>query len=303
MRQLALLFACASVAFWSVEPPSETLAQEKVRSMKPLLPAPQKAPVRAPVAWQDEHPLAQLMDRINRLLFSAPAVQEPEDPQSQQFKHEYGPRFRRLYQAELHYVRMVCQPTKQQFQKITADGEPALQATIAKFAATWRRPVANVQAGLRPLILEALVRSVRSTLAPEQSARYQKELDDRSAARKQVMVLNLVGKIDSILLLSAEQRVKLGEILQSNWNDTWSQEQWLTIVNSRLPPMPDDKILPVLTETQKQLWRAIPKGNIRFGFNPGLLPGIELGEEVWPERGNDQAASKGKDSSKSVEKK
>jgi hypothetical protein len=304
MRQIALLLSCAAVAFWYTEPAGQTFAQQKIEAVKTTaIPASQKARVKAPVVKQQESAFDQLLDGINRLLFAAPAAPPPEDPQIQGFKQEYGPRFRRLYKSELHFVRVVCQPTKPQFDKIAADGEPALQATIRKFAATWRRPVANDPSDLRTLIVEALARSVRSTLSPEQRGRYQKELDDRCAARKQVMVLNLVGRIDSILLLSAEQRVKLGEILQNNWNDSWNHEQWLSMGNRYFPPMPDDKILPLLTETQKHLWRDTAKGNLHFGFNPGLLPGIELDEEVWNAERAQKNREREHDSSKTVEKK
>ena len=114
--------------------------------------------------------------------------------------------FRQLYKTELHFLRVVCQPTKQQFEKIAADGEPAFQATINKFAAMWRRPVADGQSDPRALIVDALLQAVRSTLSAEQVARYQKELDQRTATRKRVIVQTLVSKIDHLLVLTAEQR-------------------------------------------------------------------------------------------------
>ena len=74
--------------------------------------------------------------------------------------------------------------------------------------------------------------------------------------------------------------------------------------------MPDDKVLPVLTETQKKVWRDTSKGNIRFGFYPSFLHGIELDEEVWddvrpaknPGRIDDKDPAKGKGTGKPGEK-
>jgi hypothetical protein len=305
MRQAALLLFCATVVFWYVEPTSRTFAQQKAPVATPA-PAPlQKASPKVPAGKGQEGPISQIINEINRLLGSAPAAQEVEDARVREFKQHYGSRFRQLYKTELHFVRMVCEPTKQQFEKIAADGEPALQTTIRRIAATWRRPVANDQSDLRTLILEALAKSARSILSPAQSTRYQKEVDNRWAARKQMMVLNLVSDLDSILLLSADQRVRLGEILQNNWDDSWNKDRWLNRGSRFFPPMPDEKILPLLTETQKQVWRSLSKGNFRVGFNPGLLPGFELEEEVW----NDKPVQKkpgraeGRDLSKSVEKK
>jgi hypothetical protein len=286
MRHLAFWLTCALAALGYVEPAAQTLAQQKTPSPRPAPAPPQKAPLKAPVAQADE------------------------DLQVQMFIQEYGPRFRLLYKAELHFLRLVCQPTKQQFEKIAADGEPALQATMRQIAATWRRPGANDPSDLHALIVPALVKAVRSTLSAEQSARYQKEIDQRAAAHKQAMVLLLVNKIDGILLLSAEQRLKLGEILQTNWNDSWNQEQWLNFSNRSIPSLPDEKIVPVLTETQKQVWHGISKGS-RYSFNPGVLPRLEIDEEVWNDeqpqknrkRPDDQAAAQGKTPRKSVEKK
>jgi hypothetical protein len=285
MEQSALLLSWVVSSYWLIEPVSQRLYNEPARQTAAV--APRKVPMKAFV------------------------VDHQEDAVVQQFQQQYGSRFRQLYRSELHFLRIVCQPTKQQFDKIAADGEPALQATIRKIAATWRRPAANDQSDLRTLIVDALVKSVRSTLSPEQSTRYQKELDQRTAARKRVTVLNLVGNIDSLLLLTAEQRLKLTEILQNNWNESWNHEQGLTTSNRYFPPMPDNKILPVLNETQKQVWRDTPKGNIYHGFNPGVLPAIALDEEVWNDarsqkslkRVGDPAAAEGRHSSKTVEKK
>lgn len=311
MRRVALLLCCATVACWYVEPPDRTFAQQKVIAPK-TAPAPaQKTPRKAPSVKQEEGPLSQIIEGIGRLLSSKPAAQDPDDPQVQAFKQQFGTQFRQLYKSELHFMRVVCQPTKQQFEKIAADGEPALDATIKKFAALWHRPVANEQSDPRTLVVEALAKSVQAILSPQQAARYKQELDLRAAARKRVTALNLVTKIDHLLVLTPEQRVKLGDILQKNWNDSWNQDQWLTIGNRYFPSMPDDKILPVLSETQKKVWSDTSKGNIHFGFYPSFLHGIELDEEVWDaekapkdrERAIGQAAAKSKDNSKRVERK
>jgi hypothetical protein len=202
-----------------------------------------------------------------------------------QFEQQFGPQFRQLYKTELHFMRLVCQPTKEQYDRIAADGEPALKATMVKFAATWNRPVPHNQnddlSDPRALIVSALAQSVRSNLSSEQAARYQAELDQRAAARQRITVLNLVSKMDKLLILTTAQREKLGEILKENWHEEWNQPQWLTIGGQWFPTMPDDKILPVLTETQKNVWRDTQKGNIRFGFHLGMMQMVELGDEVW----------------------
>src|SRR5438132_848754 len=134
-----------------------------------------------------------------------------EDAVVQQFEQQFAGQFRQLYKTELHFMRLVSQPTKQQYEKISADGETALKATIRNFALQMnglRQPRASAgeQSDPRPLIADALAKSARTILSREQAARYQKELHQRTAARKRVVVLNLVAKFDKVLVLTAEQR-------------------------------------------------------------------------------------------------
>src|SRR5581483_8643339 len=49
---------------------------------------------------------------------------------AKQLAQQYAPRLRRVYRSELHFMRMVCQPTRQQFEKIAAAGELELQTGI-----------------------------------------------------------------------------------------------------------------------------------------------------------------------------
>ena len=239
----------------------------------------------------------------------APPKIAQEDPVVQQFEQQFGAQFRQLHRTELHFMRLVCQPTKQQYEKIAADSEAALKATIRTFALNMHKPVD--QSDPRAPIAEVLVKSVRTTLAPEQAARYQRELDQRAAARKRAALLSLVAKVDKVLILTAEQRVKLSEILENNWNDAWNHTQLLMLGSQYFPAMPDSKILPILRDIQEDVWRGISKGNIRFGFNLGNVQGIEIEEEVWdddrplenPERADGKAAVKGKETTKPVEKK
>jgi hypothetical protein len=287
MRQVAPLLLSVTCTIWFVEGPRQAFAQKNAPARKTVPAVPQKAPTKAP------------------------AVQQQGDLMIQQFEQQYGAQFRQLYKTELHFMRLVCQPTRRQYDKIAADGEPALKATMSKFAATFHRPVADEQPDPRMLVAEALVKLAQTNLSPEQAARYRTELDQRTAAQKRIAVLSLVCKMDKLLILTPEQRRALGEVLQNNWNEAWNQPQWLTIGGQYFPSMPDDKILPVLTETQKNVWRDTPKGNIRFGFQLGMLPVMEMEEEVWdddrphanPDRADGKAAIKDDRADKPVEKK
>jgi hypothetical protein len=231
---------------------------------------------------------------------------DQEELMVREAEQQLAPHFRQSYRTELHFMRLLCQPSKQQYERIAADGEPVLKETIKKFAVIAYRQVEKPYP--RELIADALLKLVRTTLSPEQAARYQKELDQRSAARKRAVVQNLVAKVDHALVLTAEQRGKLAEILENNWQDSWNKTQ-LFMYDQPFPNMPDAKILPILTETQRIVWQSIPK-SVNFGFDLGTVRGIELEEEVWdddrplnpPNRRDGRAAVKNEGTTKPVEK-
>jgi len=233
----------------------------------------------------------------------------PDDLVVKQFEQQYGRQLLQLYRSELHFMRVVCQPTKQQYERLLAES-PTEKATVRKLALMMSdRQEGRAMAGarsfevqdLRKLITDQLAKSLRPTLSTEQTALYLKELDQRAKARKRVALMNLLAKLDKALVLTPQQRAKLGEMLENNWNDSWGQMQWLMLGGQHFPPLPDDKILPVLNPTQKAVWRGTPKGNIHSAFDFGFLQGIEIDAEVWPdelpmkssERSDGNAAGKG----------
>ena len=184
------------------------------------------------------------------------------------------------------------------------------KATIKKFAKNMHRVVDDQELDPRTLIANALVKPVQTTLSPEQAARYQKELDERTLARKQAWLLSVVRMTDRILVLTPEQRDKLSKILEKSWKDSWNQSYVLMYGDHYFPAMPDAEILPILTENQKNVWRGMQKG-IRFGFHISMLQTVGMEDEVWdedrpkkkPARGDGKAAVKGKGAAKPVEKK
>jgi hypothetical protein len=197
----------------------------------------------------------------------------------QQLEQQFAPQFRQLYRTELHFLRLVCQPTKPQYEKIAADTEPALKAATRDFALKMRQGRAIESFDPRTLLTDALAQAVRTTLSPEQAARYQEELDQRAAARKRFVLRNLVAKVDKVLLLTAEQRDKLGALLEDNWKESWNQPQML-MHGHYFPPMPDVEMRLLLTEAQRNVWAGVQK-NVRFGFDLGIVQGIEIEDEVW----------------------
>jgi hypothetical protein len=245
---------------------------------------------------------------------AAPKAKQPpppkaakDDPINQQFEQQFGRQFRQLYKSELHFMRVVCQPTKQQYQKIAADGEASLKVTVKQFAEKWQamqqgRGATAEQSDPRTPIVEGLAKSVGATLSAEQAAQYRKELDLRAAALKRLVVTNLLVMVDKALALTDEQRGKVGAVLEKNWKEGWSV--YVFQGGGRyFPAMPDAQILPLLTETQKTVWQGTQRGNVHFGFYMGWLQFIDGDEEVWDEERPNPEPADGKPAAKKAEKK
>jgi hypothetical protein len=179
----------------------------------------------------------------------------------------------------MHFMRLVCQPTKEQFERIAAEAETTHKATMRAPAMRFMATGVSV---LRKPITDALLKSVRKVLSPEQAERYHKELELRNQALKRSVALNLVAKVDKFLILSPQQRRKLSKILQDHWQESWSELQMLMYGSQYFPQMPDAEISRILTDVQKEVWRGLTKAIVHFGFDLNRL-NTDLGDEVWDE--------------------
>lgn len=206
----------------------------------------------------------------------AEAPEAGGDPLEQQFLQQ----FRQLSKTELNFVRTVCQPDAEQLKKIKAASEVGLKVTVKKFAEIQKKLQQGVRAGEQPqwpdprkLMSDVLLKSIQETMSDDQVKRYEAELEKRLSARRRAALLNLVAKLDKDLVLTGDQRGKLSEALNSNWQDAWCHQLEVFMYgDSYMPVLPDAHILPSLTEKQQQIWTAIPKqhnqiwGWAGFGF-------------------------------------
>lgn len=199
-----------------------------------------------------------------------------------QLEQQYSAQFCQLHKAELHFMRIVTNPTKQQFEKISAESQPGVAEALRLYVRALQG-ILTRETDLTTPITDAIDKSVRATLSPDQANAYHNELKFRVAARKEAGVLRLIAQIDEILLLSPDQRTKLREILTSQWNDTWNQRPFLA--GDYLPTLPDTDVRAILSEDQRSIWRSVPKVSVRLGIDPAFARGIEIEDEVWPEDG------------------
>jgi hypothetical protein len=188
-----------------------------------------------------------------------------DDAQINALAQQFAPQFRPVLAAEFQVVRVVCSPTPEQSKKIARHAEKSFQSAVRKYAEGMRRPMTVEQRqALDPhkLIQESLLQAVLTQLSTEQSGRYHEELARRTSYRKQLAIRNLVVKLDRELVLDSAQREKLAESLKMNWSDSWTQSLNALVYDYPfLPNIPDKAIASLLNETQKKIWRGMPKNN------------------------------------------
>jgi hypothetical protein len=218
---------------------------------------------------------------------------------------QYVQHFRPMFRAEYYFIRNCCNLTKNQRMHLAVLGEKATRAAARSFVedqqkmmrAGWRQGMDYPDP--RKLIEEELSKSATSLLSPEQQGRYKEERAKRAATRKQVFIDNFVAKLDSDLVLNAQQRDKLVKALLANWKDAWGQSlEMLQNMENMFPNIPDQLVAPILSENQKEVWRRIPKNhNVFWGFSFGGMM-MENDPLDDPELVDAQKAAQAKDHQK-----
>ena len=281
MRQLVALFAslCVTGAFLlttpalSQPPPAGgTTVVRKVEVKETATGKPAVEAKKAEAKKEESKKEAVKVKAAQRLVVRGRAAAALGEA-NQQLQQQYRP----MLWAEYHLARTVCDLTQDQRKAIAREAEHVFQETIAKVGQ-------GVQIGIRvnrvggnarnepeDSIREGLSKAVRDHLKPEQSAKYQAELDKRSRNRKRIAVDNITAKVDESLFLTVEQRDKIRESLSKNWKESWCPSPDSLLFNAQMiPQIPDQFIVPILNENQKSIWRGLNKysmANFRFfGF-------------------------------------
>ncbi len=208
------------------------------------------------------------------------------DPLEQQFVQQLRP----LAKTELNFVLAICQPNAEQSKKLQAASDAAMKTAVKKFAEIQKKMQQGLRAGQEPqwpdprkLMSDVLLKSVKETMTEDAAKRYEAELAKRAAARKRAALLNLVARVDKDLVLTADQRGRLSEKLETNWQDSWCQQlETFMYGDTYFPALPDAQVLPLLTEKQKQIWNGIPKQqNMIWGWAGfGFVQAVDFGEEA-----------------------
>jgi hypothetical protein len=188
-----------------------------------------------------------------------------------ELQKQFTRQFRAALTVELNFVRKVCEPTDEQLDGIKEVLEKYRTDTIQKYsdahkrAARQGRVVGNpFPTEPRDMVRKSLARTVKTNLTAEQVARFDQEVARRKDDRRRAAVDMVVARLDHDLNLSIDQRDRLCESLAGNWSGTWSDqfEQFLKQPGSQFVPAITERLItPILTGTQKKIWRASKENN------------------------------------------
>lgn len=202
-----------------------------------------------------------------------------------QFEARYGRHFDQIVRTELHFIRIVCQPNREQYEAIKADGKQVRSKAIDRFALIQQgmnRGNRSNDTDTRKPIAAGLLASAKKHLSPDQLAAYERELAARKDAYQDVTVLTTAAKLDRKLVLNADQRAQVTKVLDDNWNPAWGSTGMLMYGGHYFPDVPDAKLTPILTPAQKNVLRTVTQQNqVFFGFNIGMNQGVALADEQW----------------------
>ncbi len=190
---------------------------------------------------------------------------------------QYVRQFRPMFRAEYYFIRNTCGLNTDQRKQLARLGETAVKAAARQFVEAQQKMMrGGRRSGTdypdpRKLVEQELTRVMSSLLSHDQESRYKAELEKRAASRKQVVIDNLVAKLDGDLVLTSDQRTRLVEALSANWKDAWGQSlEMLMNIDSFFPSIPDQVVTPILTDNQREVWRRIPRNqNVFWGFSFG----------------------------------
>lgn len=199
---------------------------------------------------------------------------EPDVNQAmlQQFAQQYRP----ILMAELAFIRQTCSYLPEKDRKtIFQVGQASLREVARQFAVeqAWnQRPQQNGIRQTRPevksprlVIRRGLAEGLKKILTEEQWKEYSSEFEERMSSRKNAVLLDTVARLDNALHLTAAQREKIRDSLNSGWEEKW--EEWLMIYmynDVYYPMIPDNLVLVHLNAEQKSIWPTLQK--INFGY-------------------------------------
>jgi hypothetical protein len=207
------------------------------------------------------------------------------NPQEQQIlTHTFQPQMDR----ELAFVRKSCGLDDVQAKSLADAVKSQLKSVVREYFKSMQQPrrvvrvngvqrVEPAQAMPNKLIEKCVADSVvKIKLPADKAAAYAEEVSRRSAFNREAGVQAFVAAVDDRVMLDDAQREKLTAALTKNWDESWAPYvQTLLYATNFNPPVPNEILLPILRQNQKDVWQTPNQGGqiffggrARFNFAP-----------------------------------
>ncbi|MDR3637496.1 MAG: hypothetical protein P4L84_27070 [Isosphaeraceae bacterium] len=224
-------------------------------------------PARKPAHRPGRLPVLDAEPLRNQLVAPAPvAVGLHVTPGRDEFVAAMAPhwtrKFRPSLRLEYQFARRLFALNPAQRRDLALAGERALVTVAREYAATQlkrrgaRGPGEYPYPQPRRAIQDALAQALSQWLSSEDSARYRDELGAREEYLKRTAARNMIAQLEADLKLSAGQCAQVDVALLSHWDDRWCDSpEPLQHLDQQFPQLPDDLVVPYLSEAQVFFWR------------------------------------------------
>ncbi len=215
-------------------------------------------------------------------------------------KQQMVERMRPAMNLELAFIRRATELTDSQRKSIAADAENALQKLAGQHNNILNGRVVlqvngafvqqgNAQQGDMQTVIRQTARdTAEKHLSEAQVAELKIEWEHREQAEKTALIDDILSQLDGQLRLSQQQYDELKATFESKWQHAVSIRfnggQVFTV-----PSVPEELLLPLLTENQKTVWELANKATSYTYFNQSQT---FFDEPLWEDAAAVKAAAK-----------
>lgn len=162
--------------------------------------------------------------------------------------------------AELHFVKKLCKPTDEQFEKIHRAGLAEVNQLAQLFAIQQRARTKAPEVQDPNTRIGSALRDAVEELMPDSEVvdRYAEELEARTNARRAATAGMIVTMIDQAVFLDPAQQDQLTTTLLENWSHRWSSSPIIVMYPTYLTLPSEELLHQHLTPVQQRLWTYRP---------------------------------------------
>ncbi|AMV33523.1 hypothetical protein VN12_15455 [Pirellula sp. SH-Sr6A] len=159
---------------------------------------------------------------------------------------------RGLVQNELRILARTCDPTESQSRTLLTIIEEEWRTKSAREVAKRLQSHVHGTIDFDGIVERSMQDWVAKTLLPEQSAKYEEELSNRLAARREALIEQMLVWLHDKLQLSSGQQESVRKVLEEKWKDRWFRSiEGVYDNETLLPELNRSWLDTILTEAQR----------------------------------------------------